>query len=139
MCQLDRFIVAQDQCINNVIQELNNNRKRTHWIWYIFPQCSGLGSSSTSIKYSIKSKQEAIDYLSNQILYDRLITCCNILLKSENHNIKDILGFPDDLKFKSCLTLFMNVNPKNLIFKTLLDKYFNGQECSQTRNFLSLY
>ena len=77
--------------------------------------------------------------MSNQILYDRLITCCNILLKSENHKIKDILGFPDDLKFKSCLTLFMNVNPKTLIFKTLLDKYFNGQECSQTRNFLSLY
>tara|TARA_B100000003_G_scaffold141619_1_gene127201 strand:+ start:45 stop:464 length:420 start_codon:yes stop_codon:yes gene_type:complete len=139
MRQLDRFIIVQDQCIDKVIVELNNNRKRTHWMWYIFPQCAGLGSSPMSIKYSIKSKQEAIDYLNNQILYERLMTCCNILLKSENHNIKDILGFPDNLKFKSCLTLFMNVNPKNLIFKTLLDKYFNGQECSKTRNFLSLF
>ena len=138
MCQLDRFIIAQDQCMDNVIEELNNNKKRTHWIWYIFPQCAGLGSSPMSIKYSIKSKQEAIDYLNNQILYDRLITCCNILLKSECHNIKDILGFPDDLKFKSFLTLFKNVDPKNLIFTTLLEKYFNGQECSQTRTFLSL-
>ena len=65
------------------------------------------------------------------------MTCCNILLKSGNHNINDILGFPDNLKFKSCLTLFMNVNPKNLIFKTL-DKYFNGQECSGQK-FLSLF
>ena len=129
MRQLDRFIIAQDQCIDNVIVELNNNRKN-HWMG-IFPQCAGLGSSPMSIKYSIKSKQEAIDYLNNQILYERLMTCCNILLKSENHNINDILGFPDNLKFKSCLTLFMNVNPKNLIFKTLLDKYFNGQECSK--------
>ena len=139
MCQLDRFIIAQDQCMDNVIEELNNNRKRTHWIWYIFPQCAGLGSSPMSIKYSIKSKQEAIDYLNNQTLYERLMTCCNILLKSDYHNIKDILGYPDDLKFKSCLTLFMNVDPQKLIFKTLLDKYFNGQECLQTRIFLNSY
>ena len=139
MCQLDRFIIAQDQCMDNVIEELNNNRKRTHWIWYIFPQCAGLGSSPMSIKYSIKSKQEVVDYLNNQTLYERLMTCCNILLKSDYHNIKDILGYPDDLKFKSCLTLFMNVDPQKLIFKTLLDKYFNGQECSQTRIFLNLY
>ena len=139
MCKLDRFIIAQDKCIDNVIEELNNNRKRTHWIWYIFPQCAGLGSSPMSIKYSIKSKQEAIDYLNNQTLYERLMTCCNILLKSDYHIIKDILGYPDDLKFKSCLTLFMNVDPQKLIFKTLLDKYFNGQECSQTRIFLNLY
>ena len=137
MCHLDRFIIAQDQCIDNVIEELNNNKKRTHWIWYIFPQCDGLGSSTISIKYSIQSKQEAIDYLNNPTLYSRLMTCCNILLKS-NSNINDILGYPDDLKFKSCLTLFMNVTSKNLIFKTLLDKYFNGQECSQTRIFLNL-
>tara|TARA_B100000902_G_C26561694_1_gene552201 strand:- start:45 stop:464 length:420 start_codon:yes stop_codon:yes gene_type:complete len=139
MCQLDRFIIAQDQYIDNVIVELNNNRKRTHWMWYIFPQCAGLGSSPMSIKYSIKTKQEAIDYLNNQILYERLMTCCNILLKSDYHNIIDILGRPDDLKFKSCLTLFMNVAPRKLIFKTLLDKYFNGQECSQTRIFLNLF
>ena len=138
MCKLDRFIIAQDKCIDNVIEELNNNRKRSHWIWYIFPQCKGLGSSPTSIRYSIQSKQEALDYLHNDILYDRLITCCNILLRSECYNIKDILGYPDDLKFKSFLTLFMNVSPQELIFTTLLDKYFSGQQCSQTRIFLSL-
>ena len=136
---LKRFKDAQANVIEQVFQELKDGRKESHWMWYIFPQFAGLGSSPMSIKYSIKSKQEAIDYMNNQILYERLMTCCNILLKSDNHNIKDILGFPDDLKFKSCLTLFMNVNPKNLIFKTLLDKYFNGQECSKTRNFLSLY
>ena len=139
MCQLDRFIIAQDQCMDNVIEELNNNRKRTHWIWYIFPQCAGLGSSPISIKYSIKSKQEAIDYLNNQTLSERLMTCCNILLKSDCYNIKDILGYPDDLKLKSSLTLFMNVDPQKLIFKNILDKYFNGQECPQTRIFLNLY
>ena len=127
MCELDRFIIAQDQCMDNVIDELNNNRKRTHWIWYIFPQCAGLGSSPVSIKYSIKSKQEAINYLNNQTLHERLMTCCNILLKSDLHNINNILGYPDDLKLKSCLTLFMNVDPQNLIFKALLDKYFNGR------------
>jgi len=138
MCELDRFIIAQDKCIDIVINELNNNRKNTHWMWYIFPQCAGLGSSPLSIKYSIKSKQEAVDYLNNTILHDRLITCCNILLKSECYNIKDILGFPDDLKLKSCLTLFANINPKISIFKALLEKYFNGQQCFKTKNFLSL-
>ena len=138
MCELDRFILFQDQCMDNVIDELNNNRKRTHWIWFIFPQCTGLGLALMSIKYSIKSSEEPIDYLNNQTLYERLMTCCNILLKSDLHNIKSILGYPDDLKFKSFLTLFMNVDPLNLIFK-FLDKYFNGQECSHTRIFNLYY
>lgn len=138
MCNLDRFIIAQNKCFDNVIEELNNNKKRTHWIWYIFPQFKGLGCSPISIKYSIKSKKEAIDYLNNQTLCERLMTCCNILLKSNSYNINDILEYPDNLKFKSCLTLFMNVNSENLIFKNLLDKYFNGQECSKTKMLLNL-
>ena len=138
MCNLDRFIIAQNKCFDNVIEELNNNKKRTHWIWYIFPQFKGLGCSPISIKYSIKSKKEAIDYLNNQTLCERLMTGCNILLKSNSYNINDILEYPDNLKFKSCLTLFMNVNSENLIFKNLLDKYFNGQECSKTKMLLNL-
>lgn len=135
---LERFIIAQDECFENVINELKNGKKRTHWIWYIFPQCEGLGRSSISIEYSIKSKQEAINYFNNETLHYRLIACCKILLESKCHNIIDILGFPDDLKFKSCLTLFMNINPQHLIFKELLVKYFEGQQCSHTRNFLNL-
>jgi len=135
MCELDRFVLAQDKCFNNAVEELKSGKKRSHWMWYVFPQCEGLGSSSTAIKYSIKSKQEALSYLNHEVLYNRLIICCDILLELDN-NISHILSFPDDKKLQSCLTLFMNVNPEIGIFKQLLIKYFNGEECLATNRFL---
>ena len=137
MNSLSRFITAQDQCFEIVISELNNNKKITHWMWFIFPQCEGLGKTEISKKFSIKSKYEAIDQLKHKILYDRLIICCDILLRSNRNNIIEILSFPDNLKLKSCLTLFMNLSKED-IFEKLLIKYFNGEQCLKTRIFLNI-
>jgi uncharacterized protein (DUF1810 family) len=138
MNNLERFISAQDSCYDNVIKELSEGGKKTHWIWFIFPQCMGLGKSYNSCKYAIKSQQEAIDYLNNETLKYRLITCCEFLLNSKTKSISQILPPPDDLKLKSSLTLFLNVKPNYTIFKNLLIKYFDNKECTKTREFLKL-
>jgi uncharacterized protein (DUF1810 family) len=128
---LQRFIDAQETIYETVLSELTLGKKRTHWIWFIFPQIIGLPSKSvTSLFYSIKSKEEAIDYLNDSVLGSRLRQCTRLVIQVQDKSISDIFGLGgDDIKFKSSMTLFNVVcKEEESIFKQALDKYFNGKE-----------
>ncbi|MFA5072689.1 MAG: DUF1810 domain-containing protein [Nitrospirota bacterium] len=130
--QLHRFITAQENIYDNVLQELRNGKKQSHWMWFIFPQIEGLAQSTTSNYYAIKSIQEAEHYLNHPILGMRLIECSELVLVVEGKSISQIFGHPDDIKFKSCMTLFACVEGSNSLFIKVLDKYFNGEQDSKT-------
>ncbi len=106
---LNRFVRAQESDYARAFEEIQRGQKRSHWMWYIFPQFDGLGQSSTSKKYSIKSVAEAEAYLEHPVLGPRLIECCEAALKIEGRSALTIFGSPDDLKLKSCATLFAQV------------------------------
>jgi uncharacterized protein (DUF1810 family) len=124
---LSRFVSAQARDYEIAREELRNGRKRTHWIWYIFPQIDGLGYSANSKFYAIKSKAEAQKYLEHPLLGVRLVECANILLKLEGRSASEIFGSPDDLKLKSSMTLFAAVQSQEPAFARVLDKYFQGK------------
>jgi len=121
---LNRFIEAQVDSYESAMGELSRGRKSGHWIWYIFPQINGLGSSDITKLYSIKSIEEAQAYLEHPVLGQRLFKSCDILLKLEDVSISDVMGFPDDLKLKSSMTLFTEVSPPSSIFSEVLSKYY---------------
>ncbi len=123
---LNRFISAQDQVYDRVLAELKNGRKRSHWMWYIFPQLDGLAQSTTSKYYAIKSSEEAIAYLNHPVLGRRLRECTDTILAIEGKTVSEIFGYPDDLKLKSSMTLFSEVAAEP-IFIGVLDKYFQGE------------
>jgi uncharacterized protein (DUF1810 family) len=124
---LQRFVRAQNGCFDRVCNELSAGRKQSHWMWFIFPQLKGLGSSSMAVRYAIASKEEGQAYLSNSILGPRLRHCTELVLRVQGRSIKQIFGSPDDLKFRSSMTLFSNVTPENKVFQDALQKYFAGQ------------
>jgi len=132
---ISRFIEAQAPVYSSVVEELSTGLKETHWSWFIFPQIAGLGNSDIAKHYAIKDIDEAIEYLNTPILLDRLTECLNLLLQ-HNKDIEDILGFPDNLKLKSSMTLFMIADPSNIIFKQVLDKFFDGDIDTKTLNLL---
>ena len=123
---LKRFLDAQDQDYKRALSEIRNGRKQGHWIWYIFPQISGLGFSSTTAYYGIKNLQEATGYLKHPVLGSRLIEIAKALLSVEGKTANHILGNPDDLKVKSSMTLFNLVENTDPVFQAVLDKYYNG-------------
>lgn len=125
---LSRFIKAQDSSYEEALSEIKSGRKRSHWMWYIFPQFKGLGYSETSKYYSIKDMDEAKRYLNHPILGERLKLITKELLALDENNANKVFGSPDDLKLKSSMTLFaaIDVSQEN-IFQAVLDKYFNGQ------------
>jgi uncharacterized protein (DUF1810 family) len=125
--QLNRFVKAQDRLFEQVRSELGAGRKRTHWMWFIFPQIKGLGHSYTAIEFAISSRAEAEAYLGHPILGPRLRLCTQLVLNIEGRAIEDIFGYPDDLKFRSSMTLFAHVTQDNQIFKDALQKYFGGE------------
>lgn len=129
---LIRFLTAQQSIYSQVLQELRNGKKITHWIWFIFPQIEGLGNSSTAKYYSIKSIEEAKEYLAHPVLGARLIECCNILLSLTDKTADEIFGYPDNLKLRSCLTLFIYVAPEQNIFADVLQKYFASKDDERT-------
>ena len=133
---LERFINAQENSYQIALKEIQDGKKCSHWMWFIFPQIDGLGLSSISKEYSIKNKQEAIDYLNHNILGKRLIEITNALMKLENKSARSILGYPDDLKLKSSMTLFKIISSDNEIFSDVLGKYFNGEVCGYTEKSL---
>jgi uncharacterized protein (DUF1810 family) len=120
---MERFIKAQDKVYDTIISELESGHKRTHWIWFIFPQIQGLGRSETAKFYAIRDKEEAEEYLNHPILGKRLIECSTIVA---NASAYVDFPYPDDLKLKSSMTLFSLVS-ENEIFKSVLDKYFSGE------------
>ena len=134
---LQRFLDAQDSIYEEVVQELKQGRKNSHWMWYIFPQIKGLGRTSTAQKFAISSLEEAKAYLQNSILGSRLRECTQLVLDIENRDIQEIFGHPDYLKFRSSMTLFLEATKDNKIFQDALLKYFTGQADQLTLDIIS--
>ena len=124
---LHRFVDAQDPVYERVCSELQLGHKTSHWIWFIFPQIEGLGSSSASEKFAISSLEEAAAYLRHPTLGPRLLQCTDLVINVSGRTIQQILGPPDDMKFRSSMTLFTHATPKNKVFEDALQKYFAGQ------------
>lgn len=129
---LQRFLDAQQTSYQIALSEIKNGRKRSHWMWYIFPQIQGLGFSETSRFYAIKDVDEAEGFLKHPILGSRLIEICNVLLGLESNNANQIFGSPDDIKLKSSMTLFSALPNTNPIFELVLKKFFNGTKDNKT-------
>ena len=132
---LERFIKAQEHSYEIALSEIKGGRKRSHWMWYIFPQIKGLGYSSTSQYYSIQDRQEAENYMNHPILSERLIEISEELLKVDSDDPSVVLGYPDDMKLKSSMTLFYLVSKKS-VFKRVLDKFFCGELDDRTVDIL---
>ena len=124
---LERFLDAQSSVYEDVIAELGAGLKRSHWMWFIFPQIAGLGSSATAVRYAITSRKEAEAYLRHPVLGHRLRECTRLVNAVDGRSINQIFGYPDDLKFHSSMTLFASVTEDNEIFRTAINKYFNGE------------
>lgn len=133
---LSRFTTAQESIYDSVLAELRNGRKRTHWMWYIFPQLDGLGFSATSKYYAIKSIEEARQYLNHPVLGRRLLECSEAVLAVEGRSVAEIFGYPDSLKLKSSMTLFTYVAAPGSVFARILDKYFNEEQDTLTLQLL---
>jgi uncharacterized protein (DUF1810 family) len=126
---LSRFLKAQEDDYARALAEIKSGRKRSHWMWYIFPQFDGLAFSSTSKHYAIKSIEEAKAYLDHPVLGPRLLECAEAALRLEGLTASEIFGSPDDLKMRSCATLFAAVSPPDSVFHRLLEKYYaNGPD-----------
>lgn len=123
---LRRFVEAQDGCYERVCSELRAGRKQSHWMWFVFPQWKGLGRSPMAARYAIASKAEAEAYLKHPILGPRLRECTELVLQVEGRSAIQIFGTPDDLKFRSSMTLFAAVIPQERVFAQALQKYFAG-------------
>jgi len=134
---LQRFLDAQQSSYQTALTEIKNGRKRSHWMWHIFPQIQGLGFSETSRFYAIKNISEAEEHLKHPILGSRLIEICNAALGLESNNANKIFGSPDDLKLKSSMTLFAALNNTNPVFQLVLDKFFNGTKDNATLRIIN--
>jgi uncharacterized protein (DUF1810 family) len=124
---LQRFVDAQSPVYEQVRAELLEGRKRSHWMWFVFPQIAGLGSSALARRFAISSLEEAEAYLKHPLLGPRLRECTRLVNLVESAAIDRILGYPDDLKFRSSMTLFARAAPDNQVFNTALSKYFGGE------------
>ena len=134
---LDRFISAQADCYEVVRAELQAGRKTTHWMWFIFPQIDGLGQSTMAKRYAIRSRQEAIDYLQHPVLGVRLLECTGLMLAVKGKSAFEILGTPDDLKFRSSMTLFAEVAGES-VFRNALDRFYEGKPDARTLELLKI-
>lgn len=134
--KLDEFVAAQDEVYDEVRRELAAGRKETHWIWFIFPQMIGLGFSPMAQKFGIASKAEAQSYLKHEVLGPRLRECTQLMLAQSDRSIGSILDYPDDLKFRSSMTLFAHAAPEEAIFQTALEKFFGGEPDDRTIQLL---
>jgi len=122
---LNRFIEAQMTTYEGAMLELARGRKESHWVWYIFPQIKGLGRSDTAKLYSIKSLEEGRSYLEHSVLGPRLIKACEILLSLKDASMDEVMGFPDNLKLLSSMTLFETLSDSNSIFTKIIELYFD--------------
>ena len=134
---LDRFIQAQRNVYEQALAEIRTGRKRSHWMWYIFPQYAGLGSSAISQRYAIKSLEEAQAYLHHPVLGPRLVECADAALAIQDRSAVEVFGSPDDAKLRSSATLFAAVTPAGSVFSRLLDKYFAGERDDSTLQLLA--
>ena len=124
---LERFVEAQDDVYADVCEELRTGRKRTHWMWFVFPQLAGLGQSEMARRYALASLDEARAYLEHPVLGPRLRECVGLLTGLEGRGITQIMGYPDDVKLRSSLTLFARATADNQIFLDALAKFYAGE------------
>ena len=124
---LERFVEAQEDVFAEVLDELRAGRKRGHWMWFIFPQMKGLGRSAAAAYYGVGSLEEAAAYLRHPVLGPRLVECTQLVNEVEDRSIHEILGSPDDLKFRSSMTLFARAAEDDTVFRAALEKYFRGE------------
>ena len=135
---LDRFVHAQQDVYELAISEIKGGQKRTHWMWFIFPQIDGLAFSATAKHYAIKSVEEARAYLDHPVLGARLVECAEAALQVEGRSAHDIFGSPDDLKLRSSATLFACVCPSGSVFDRLLGKHYRGERDDKTLRLLGI-
>ncbi|GGM03402.1 DUF1810 domain-containing protein [Pseudomonas asuensis] len=133
---LQRFVDAQEPVWQQVLEELREGDKRTHWMWFVFPQLQGLGHSATAKYYALSGLDEAAAYLEHELLGARLRICCAVVNELEGLSVKQIFGHPDDLKFHSSMTLFAQVAGEHSPYAIALAKYFGGQADSHTLRLL---
>ncbi len=134
---LQRFVDAQDPVYDTVLAELRGGAKRSHWIWFVFPQLRGLGRSPTAAHYGIASLDEARAYLAHDVLGPRLAECTRLVLAIGGRSVEDIFGWPDNLKVRSSMTLFAHATDDNADFRGVLDKFYGGEEDPATVERLS--
>jgi uncharacterized protein (DUF1810 family) len=134
---LQRFVDAQDPVYDTVLAELRGGAKRSHWIWFVFPQLRGLGRSPTAAHYGIASLDEARAYLAHDVLGPRLAECTRLVLAIDGRSVEDIFGWPDNLKVRSSMTLFAHATDDNADFRGVLDKFYGGEEDPATVERLS--
>ena len=130
--ELNRFVEAQEDIYASALAQIRAGQKRSHWMWYIFPQIEGLGFSSTSRRYAIRGIAEATSYLAHPIVGPRLLECSKAALNVERRSAHEVFGSPDDLKLQSCATLFAQVSPPASVFEQLIDRFFEGQPDQNT-------
>ena len=134
---LDRFLYAQHGVYEDVLAEIRSGRKRSHWMWFIFPQLDGLAFSTTSKFYAIKSLQEAQAYLAHPELGPRLLECTDAVLSQIGKSASQVFGHPDDLKLKSCMTLFACASEQGSVFEKVLAVFYLGQRDEKTLQLLA--
>ena len=134
---LERYIKAQAPIYARALAELKAGRKQSHWMWYVFPQMAGLGHSTTSHTYGIESLKEAREYLAHPVLGARLRECCQAVMNIRGKSAEDIFGAIDAMKFRSCLTLFAEVDHGEVLFFNLLETHFDGEADEATLEVLS--
>lgn len=134
---LQRFLDAQQPVFEKALSELRNGRKRSHWMWFVFPQISGLGHSEMAQRYAISGREEALAYLHHPCLGARLESCSRALVQWRHRSATDIMGSPDDMKLRSCMTLFASVAPDNPVFGEVLEAFFEGKPDTATLSRLN--
>ena len=133
-----RFVEAHKQSYETALDEIKCGHKYSHWMWYIFPQIQGLGRSSTSQYYAIKNYDEALAFLNDEYLGGHLIEISQVLMQLDSYNPTEIFGKPDDMKLRSCMTMFASVSDDNSIFHQVINKYFDGKPDKRTLAILQL-
>ena len=136
MYDLNRFLKAQERDYGQALSEIQSGHKQSHWIWYTFPQVKGLGFSPASEYYGIAGLAEARAYIENEILRKRLVEISRALLSLESSDAGDVMGYPDDLKLRSSMTLFAEAAPEEDTFQKVLDKFFDGKKDERTLRLL---
>ena len=135
--KLSRFLTAQERVWETALAELKHGAKRTHWMWFVFPQVAGLGTSPMAVKYAIASRAEAEAYLAHPVLGTRLRECAAALLGVDGRTAREVMGSPDDLKLKSSMTLFAAIAGPSSVFQVVLDRFFDGTQDPRTSEFLT--
>ena len=135
--ELSRFLVAQEDTYDDVLRELRQGKKTSHWMWFVFPQVTGLGDSEMSNYYSIASFDEAEAYLAHRVLGQRLIECASLVMDIEGESAEQVFGSVDAMKFRSSMTLFGKIKSGHKVFQRVLDRYFDGVPDSNTLRILA--